>query len=245
MQQQSGRRGGAAPARPGDPAGTCGSARVARAASPKVAGEGPAQQRDGPSTEDVQRQELENRIAQLENDLAKAKRNLAIEEDPGLREAVRDEYRQINQQLSDAKQQRDEITRPAASAGSVEAEVDQAMALLDDIDRITTDPSARADIPRIVNQLQLWVGLNFVEGIKGKKRRVRRLTGGVIGFGPMTISGAVADTKTDEPATLPAPGDGTAMAQNQQDAGWAVQPADDENRRDGISFTNGNRGDWI
>ena len=58
-----------------------------------------------------------------------------------------------------------------------------AIALLDDIERITTDPNARAEINGLLVRLGMWLGRSFVEGIKGKRRKVRRLASGVITFG--------------------------------------------------------------
>lgn len=54
------------------------------------------------------------------------------------------------------------------------------MKLFDDLERVTEDPDARADIQPLLTDLGLNVGLNFVEAIKGKKRKVRKLASGVI-----------------------------------------------------------------
>ena len=72
-------------------------------------------------------------------------------------------------------------------ARSPDAEVEAAMQLLSQIRQIATDPDARADILPLVQKLGLRLGLNFVEAIKGKKRRVRRLAGGELRFGDRLI----------------------------------------------------------
>ena len=68
------------------------------------------------------------------------------------------------------------------------------MALLDDVGRIASDESARAEVNPMLESLGLRIGLTFGEGVKGKKRVVRRLLGGVMAFGgtplPVRMHGA-------------------------------------------------------
>jgi hypothetical protein len=64
-----------------------------------------------------------------------------------------------------------------------EREVDAAMNLLEEIRRVSRVPSARADIPLVLDRLGFRIGLQFAEGINGKKRRGRRLVGAVVTSG--------------------------------------------------------------
>jgi site-specific DNA recombinase len=72
---------------------------------------------------------------------------------------------------------------PRAPALTPEAEVDAALALLDDLDRITGDETARAEINPLLQRLGVRIGLTFGSTIKGKKRVVRRLLSGLMTFG--------------------------------------------------------------
>ncbi|MGB0766182.1 MAG: hypothetical protein ACPGYV_00575 [Phycisphaeraceae bacterium] len=47
---------------------------------------------------------------------------------------------------------------------------------------MTTDPDARKDIQPLPASIGLNIGLNFTEGTKGTKRKVRELQSGVIAF---------------------------------------------------------------
>jgi hypothetical protein len=74
-----------------------------------------------------------------------------------------------------------------STAGSPEEEVEAALALLDDIQRTAADPTARTRVLPMIQRLGLRIGLQFVDGIKGKKRRVRRLAGGMMAFGDASL----------------------------------------------------------
>ncbi len=56
-------------------------------------------------------------------------------------------------------------------------QVEAAMNLVADLIRVAEDPNARAEIRPLLEKLRLWIGLDFAWAIKGKKRKVRRLTG--------------------------------------------------------------------
>ena len=51
----------------------------------------------------------------------------------------------------------------------VDAEVEAALAVYDDIEVVTKDAAARAEIPRVLEALNLRLWLNFGEGKKGKR----------------------------------------------------------------------------
>ena len=88
--------------------------------------------------------------------------------------------------------------RKATTSGShatAQEKVDAAMGVFDDITRITSDDQARGEINSMITKLGMRLGLNFSEGIKGKKCIVRRLVGGVMTFGdeclPVPLFGAL------------------------------------------------------
>ena len=65
---------------------------------------------------------------------------------------------------------------------SVEAEVEKAMALMDRIETVCVDPTAREELNRLVQDLGIRIGLTFREG-RRNNRKVRVLQGGIVAFG--------------------------------------------------------------
>ncbi len=64
----------------------------------------------------------------------------------------------------------------------MESEVQEALALLEHVETIGPDPVAREDMPRLLNDLGVRIGLTFRDGTFNS-RRLRKLKGGVIAFG--------------------------------------------------------------
>lgn len=58
------------------------------------------------------------------------------------------------------------------------------MKLLAQIEQVVADPTARAEIHPLLKTLGLWIGLDFENGIKGTKRELRILRGGIMTLGP-------------------------------------------------------------
>ena len=132
------------------------------------------------------------------------------------------------------------------------------MSLLDDIRQIAGDPASRAQVLSLAQKLELWIGLQFVEGTKGKKRRVRRLAGGVLAFGEMPIP-------SEAPESLGNPSDegfcsdayrpraderenGKVALNSKKASGSSLllpkAPVLESCPQEGVSFTKGSRGDW-
>lgn len=108
-------------------------------------------------------------------------------------------------------------------------EVESAMSPLDRIERIANDPNARADTRRLLDDLDVRLGLYFEEGIKGPKRKIRVIKSGIITTGGME---------------LPVPPFGSDAVENKStEVDGGRSPANDDPRREGRSFTKGNRGD--
>ena len=186
---------------------------------------------------------------ELKQQLAAARRNLAIEEMPHLREAIREEYRRINNELESTRKQLDAIkrTKPQVTGQSPEQEVKAALDLLDEIPHVTENEAARAAIPPILERLGLGIGLNFMEATKGKKRRVRRLASGLITFGDTLRPGDSAprccgnDSTNGQKQNMKTPqkkGKATPIDQY-----GSIEAADSQKcHGEGISFTKGKSG---
>jgi hypothetical protein len=76
---------------------------------------------------------------------------------------------------------------------SPERDVEAALGLLDNMSRVCNDATARADVTRLLVGLGVRIGLSFGTMVKGTKREVQRLLGGVVAFGgtqlPVPIHG--------------------------------------------------------
>ena len=131
------------------------------------------------------------------------------------------------------------------------------MTLLDDVDRITSDPQARADVNPLLVRMGVRLGLVFTEAIKGRKRRIRKLVGGVMTLGdaPLPVRPYGKDNREadadvgKEVLTEKTSGDGgDAEAHGAAGKGAptaSVPTALGRCSREGISVTKGGRGDWI
>ena len=110
---------------------------------------------------------------------------MATEADDGRYEAIAREYDRLRDEVGATEDAFAAVRSSMAAAApttTIEEEVESAMTLLDDVARITGDEAARADINRVLGMLGLKIGLTFGDAVKGKKRRVRRLLGGVMAF---------------------------------------------------------------
>ena len=193
---------------------------------------------------------LESLVSDLERQLKAAQRNLAIEENPDHRLAIREEFDRIKAELAVAQAQLAAVPlEPTRAHRTPEKEVDAAMRLFDDIREVAKDPAARAQILPLTQRLGLRIGLQFIDGIKGQKRRVRRLAGGLVTFADSPFPGNEGNgPRHDTP-----PHRSCEDAQDRQNAkeasdGKRVPPEACRSEtcpQEGVSFTKGNRGDWI
>ncbi|MBI4305431.1 MAG: recombinase family protein [Chloroflexi bacterium] len=128
---------------------------------------------------------LSAKAADLKQQQAIVRHRMAREKDDARYDALGEEFDVISADLQAAERELEGKQRscPAVVERSPETEADAAMALLDDICRITSDDRARAEINPMMKKLQAWIGLNFTGAIKGKKRAVRRLLSGIMTFG--------------------------------------------------------------
>ncbi len=108
------------------------------------------------------------------------------------REKVESLYSALSRQFQSAESElaatAELIRRHESVASTVElhrpeAQAEAALALLDDVTRISADPAARADVNPLLKRLGLWIGFTFRPVVKGKKRIVQRLVSGRMVFG--------------------------------------------------------------
>ncbi len=113
-----------------------------------------------------------------------------MEGDDARYEAIAGEYDRLRLEAGEAERAlaAARSSLAAARTTTVEEEVESAMAVLDDVVRITGDDGARADVNRLLGDLGLRIGLTFGDAVKGKKRIVRRLLSGVMVFGDAPLS---------------------------------------------------------
>ncbi len=139
--------------------------------------------------ESVQSEASENALIGLENELAECKsqidtaaRRLATVQDDLVSDVERvlqqlkSKSKRLNRQISEAR------SRVQSTTSDPEQEIREALTMLDQIDSVASDLPARRDLAVLLRKLNLWLGLEFSESIKGKKRRVQKLVRGVMTF---------------------------------------------------------------
>ncbi|HNO78848.1 MAG TPA: recombinase family protein [Phycisphaerae bacterium] len=126
--------------------------------------------------------ELERAVAECESQISTAAYRLAtVQEDlvsdvESVLKSLKTESKNLQRRLADERQK-----APTAPTDP-EHEIQAAMALLNQLETVTSDLPARREFAVLLRKLNLWLGLEFAEGVKGKKRRVQKLVGGVITF---------------------------------------------------------------
>jgi hypothetical protein len=179
--------------------------------------------------------------------------------------------RQYQVVLADLSKVEEEIRQKQAEQTTVtsrrpEAQADAAMGLLDDVARITSDSTARAEINGLLKRLGLWLGLKFQTVVKGKKREVQQLVSGmmVIGGGrlPVQLFGrhncdlqdarsresvqTASITRSDEEGrTEMRPAGGEILPAPVGDLGDQASNRPNNSQPEGISITKGSRGKRI
>jgi hypothetical protein len=133
-------------------------------------------------------QEIQVRLGQvndLRQQLGVVRRRMALEQDDARYAAIAEEFDKIQGELRSAENELAAVQRfhPATTPKAPEAEVEAALAFLDDLRRVSADDGARAHVNPLLQRLGIWIGLQFGSQIKGKKRLVRRLLSGVVTFG--------------------------------------------------------------
>jgi hypothetical protein len=128
---------------------------------------------------------LQARQVDLQAQLATIEYRMARERDDNLYAALSRQFQTAQAELAAAAEalRRQETAQVPVEARSPEAQAEAALALLDEVARITADPAARAEVNPLLRRLGLWIGLRFRPGVKGKKRVVQQLVSGRLVFG--------------------------------------------------------------
>ncbi|MBM4022132.1 MAG: hypothetical protein FJ284_07815 [Planctomycetes bacterium] len=133
------------------------------------------------SPEQSIRAELAAKVARLRRQVEQAPRLIREEEDDAMRAKLRAASRELAMELADAEARLTEIDArcPPSQPEDVEAEVQKAMHLSERIESVCGDPVARAEVPRLLEDLGVRVGLTVRAG--AHERRI--LHGGTMAFG--------------------------------------------------------------
>jgi DNA invertase Pin-like site-specific DNA recombinase len=132
---------------------------------------------------------LETQIEKLRQKVVIAQQNLAFEPEQELRQAIREEFTRAKAELTAAEDQLKTLPHETSICmRNPQEEAEAALALIDEFQRIAEDPQARTEIGPLLEKLGFRIGLHFVAGIKGNKRPVRLLAGGVVAFGSQPFS---------------------------------------------------------
>lgn len=145
-----------------------------------------AQEAAEPMTSDEKLYEqLYARVQRLRHKVEQAPRRILEEDEESLRAELRIALRELRAELADAEKALAEVgsrVPDRSSQTDVESEVQKALGLMDRVEAICSDPSARADLPRLLKDLGVRIGLSFREG-RRNSRAVRLVAGGIIAFG--------------------------------------------------------------
>lgn len=189
----------------------------------------------------IRRVALEAAIQKLERRRQTVGRNALQAEDADLRAEAESMFKEIKGELDAVRRQLATLDSLEAGRRDPEREVERAMALFDDVHRVADNPAARADVARLMNQLGVLIGLKFVEGVKGKKRRVRILASGVMHSGDAPPGGG--GQKAQVPPEGAAPEINCDGRSGKESPESATRPT--KCPGEGISSTKVNRGERI
>ncbi len=126
---------------------------------------------------------LESKRNQLVQDIKTAERRMTVERDDARYEAIGRHFDQLRQDLRDTEAKIEASRQYAAPVRSIDDDVEAAMSLFKEITELNGDDSSRGTLMDLAKRLELRIGLTFTAGVKGRKREIRRLAGGVMTFG--------------------------------------------------------------
>ncbi len=130
---------------------------------------------------------LANQATNLERERIEIGRKLSVESDPILSDIFRSEFTSKGQQLETIQAELCSLAQKKnTTSDSPETQVQSALELLDKLERLATVPEARTRLLEVLNQLGIWVGLDFRE-VKWGKRSVRKVRSGIISIGRGTL----------------------------------------------------------
>jgi hypothetical protein len=144
---------------------------------------------------------LEAKAADLRLKLDQAARNILEVKNPSLIKALEKRYSEDERALAATEAEIAKLPPPADRlATDIESEVEAALVLFDEIERLAEMPMANEAINAMLERIDLRIGLSFEDAMKGK-RPVRKVARGIIALGdfPLPVP------PYGEPRVLPAP----------------------------------------
>ncbi len=201
---------------------------------------------------------LETRRSELLRDLQTAGANFTLAPSDQIRKMVEQNISTMNVQLTDVEASIHQLSSASARSSDADGGMEAAIHLFDQFNRILADPTARQQLVDMIQLLDARAGLSFIEGIKGAKRKVRRLAGGALYFGstplPVPLHGkdnCQPDPNSGESKIPPEVLSAELPKSTKADGGEDVTSPPTASvdvplcRPEGVSFTKVSRGDWI
>ena len=204
-----------------------------------------------------------DRIEHLNKQLVATRRNLsrveerwAVEEDEARHQALGRQFDKLTTEVKKLEaevQSAERSTSPSRNENSPERIVEASLSILDQLENLSESDSLRPQIAKLVEQLEIWVGLDYI-GVQKGKRTLRKLRGGMISVGgydlPVPLHGKenlrVRDCESEKEITNTdhvACGDiADEMDRSSSDDDPSAGPFGPGRTE---SFTKGSRGDWI
>jgi hypothetical protein len=154
------------------------------------------------------RKGLDRKLRDAESKILLAGKNLLQVRDAELIKICEQEFAVLRQERDRVKAELRTFENQPSQPRTAEMAADQALQLLDTLERISIDPNARIEAAGLFNKLNFRTGLYFKPAILGKKRLVNRLAAGVFTLGnapfPRPSKNSVpnsdyTDSRTGEP----------------------------------------------
>jgi len=178
---------------------------------------------------------VEHQLDRLRQEVAIIGRKLARALDEEAYDQIHLEFGRVKNEIKQLEAKRSELLKTSArlkTHDDIEWEVEKALSLLSDIQRLAGHPEARLEMRNMLSQLGCRVGLSFVEGTKGKKRAVRKLAGGIIvlGHGDLPVEVHSKDAFDGGPG-IQCPQQPTSLLNKFEQIGVASSPSQQGQRR--------------
>ena len=138
------------------------------------------------SPEDALRSQIQAKVERLRQQVEQAPRRILEAEDEDVRAMMHAALRDLRAELADQEKALLEVnarTPHRPDTFDIDAEIQKALDVIERIETVCGDPVAREQVPRLLSDLGVRIGLTFREGRAEKNRKVRRLQGGIIAFG--------------------------------------------------------------
>ena len=130
---------------------------------------------------------LEAKASDLRQKLDQATRNILEVKNPSLIKALENRYSEDERALAATEAEIAKLPPPAERlATDIDSEVEAALVLFDEIERLAEMPMANEAISAMLERINLRIGLYFEDAMKGK-RPVRKVSRGIIALGDFPL----------------------------------------------------------